>query len=65
MDHIYENAEATIVAMYGENDRAGLPGVSGISRRPQSCFRTARGCLVSSCPPVSTVTQASVWATRG
>lgn len=65
MDHIYENAEATIVAMYGENDRAGLPGVSGISRRPQSCSRTARGCLVSSCPPVSTVTQASVWATRG
>jgi len=65
MDYIYENAKATIVAMYGENDRAGLPGVFGNSRRPQPCFRTARGCLVSSCPPILTLTQASVWATRG
>src|SRR5205085_1041572 len=28
MDHIYQNAEATIVAIYGDNDRAGLPGIS-------------------------------------
>jgi hypothetical protein len=65
MDQIYENAEATIVAMYGGNDGARLPGVSGISRTPQPCFRTARGCLVSSCPPVSTLIQTSKWAARG
>jgi hypothetical protein len=51
--------------MYGENGGAGLPGVSGVSRRPQPWFWTARGCLVSSCPPVSTLIQTSKWATRG
>lgn len=65
MDHIYENAEATIVAMYGENAEAGLPGVSRVSRKPQPLFRTTQGCLVSSCPPISTLIRTSKWATRG
>ncbi|PVH88634.1 HET-domain-containing protein [Cadophora sp. DSE1049] len=65
MDQIYENAEATIVALYGENGGAGLPGVSRVSRRPQPCLQTSRGSLVSSCPPVSTLIQTSRWATRG
>jgi len=64
MDLIYQNAEATIVAMYGNNDRAGLPGVS-VPRDPQPLFKTASGYLVSTCPPVSTVLAESVWATRG
>ncbi|KAH8593711.1 heterokaryon incompatibility protein-domain-containing protein [Bisporella sp. PMI_857] len=65
MDEIYENAEATIVAMYGENDSAGLPGVSSIPRTPQPRLQTAHGCLVSSCPPLATVIRTSKWATRG
>ncbi|CAF9932643.1 MAG: hypothetical protein HETSPECPRED_008410 [Heterodermia speciosa] len=65
MDLIYEHAEATIVAMSGENDEAGLPGVSGRARTPQPQFRTTRGCLISSCPPISHLFQTSKWATRG
>lgn len=65
MDLIYENAEATIVAMSGENDEAGLPGISGQPRTLQPRFRTQRGCLISSCPPIASVFQTSKWATRG
>jgi hypothetical protein len=65
MDQIYENAEATIVAIYGDNDEAGLPGVSIIPRKPQPRFQTTHGCLISSCPPIKTVLKASVWTTRG
>ncbi|KAI3325999.1 heterokaryon incompatibility protein-domain-containing protein [Xylariaceae sp. AK1471] len=65
MDQIYENAEATIVAMSGDNDGAGLPGVSGQSRISQPYFPTARGCFISSFPPIATVVQRSKWATRG
>jgi hypothetical protein len=65
MDQIYENAEATIVAIYGKNDEAGLPGVSVIPRKPQPRFQTTQGCLISSCPPIKTVLKASAWATRG
>lgn len=65
MDQIYTNAQATIVAMYGENDAAGLPGVSEVPRKPQSEFRLSHGRLVSSCPPLSTLVQRSTWATRG
>lgn len=65
MDLIYGNAEATIVAMSGENDEAGLPGVSRQPRTPQARFRTARGCLISSCPPIASLFQTSKWASRG
>ena len=43
MGHIYDNAEATIVAVYGENDEAGLPGVSRIPRTPQPRLSTGNG----------------------
>lgn len=65
MDQIYENAEATIVAIHGENDEAGLPGVSKILRQSQARFQTPFGCLVSSCPPIATILRDSVWASRG
>ena len=65
MDIIYEHAEATIVAMFGENAEAGLPGVSGRARTYQPQFRTTHGCFISSCPPISQLIQASKWATRG
>ena len=53
MDQVYEHAEATIVAMSGD-DRSGLPGVAGRPRE-QPHFRTARGCLISSCPSIAIV----------
>jgi len=65
MDQIYENAEATIVAIYGDNDEAGLPGVSIIPGKPQPRSQTAQGCLILSCPPIKMVLNASVWATSG
>ena len=65
MDLIYENAEVTIVAMSGEDDGAGLPGVSQQPRTLQPHFRTARGCLISSCPPIAKLFQTSKWASRG
>ena len=65
MDLIYEHAEVTIVAMSGENDEAGLPGVCGRARTPQPQFRTTRGYLISSCPTISQLFQTSKWATRG
>ena len=65
MGQIYSNAEATLVALYGDNDAAGLPGVSHTLRTPQPRFQAATGCLISSCPPISTLIQRSRWATRG
>jgi hypothetical protein len=43
MDSIYENAEATIVALYGEDDQSGLPGISSIGRTPQPSLRQEAG----------------------
>jgi hypothetical protein len=65
MDHIYGNAEATIVALYGENDGAGLPGVSRIPRTPQPRLSMGNGYLISSLPSISAVLANSRWITRG
>lgn len=65
MDQIFEHAEATIVALYGENDEAGLPGVSAVPRKSQARMPTRNGYLLSSCPPVTTPIARSKWATRG
>ncbi|KAH7176206.1 heterokaryon incompatibility protein-domain-containing protein [Dactylonectria macrodidyma] len=64
MDEIYEHAEATIVAVYGENAECGLPGVS-IPRIPQPRLQTSCWQFISSCPPIKTVINRSIWATRG
>ena len=55
MEQIYANAQATIVALYGCNDEAGLPGVSRTPRTPQPRFTlgtgaTGDGFLLSSFP---------------
>ena len=65
MDFIYENAFATIVALHGDNDQSGLPGVSSTPRVPQLSFRKENGRLVWSCPSISTVLRRSTWNTRG
>ncbi|KAK4159551.1 heterokaryon incompatibility protein-domain-containing protein [Cladorrhinum sp. PSN259] len=64
MDEVYEAAEATIVAAYGENDEAGLPGVS-VLRLQQPRVQTSSWQFLSSCPPIRSVISSSFWATRG
>ncbi|KAK4176787.1 HET-domain-containing protein [Triangularia setosa] len=53
MDQIYEHATATIVAIHGDNDKAGLPDVSTVLRKPQPQVQTQG------------VVQNSTWATPG
>ena len=65
MDLIYENAVVTIVALHGTNDEAGLPGVSSSHRQLQPRYNYESGCLISTLPPLSSVTAESAWATRG
>lgn len=64
MDMIYEQSEATIVALYGEDDDSGLPGVSTVPRIPQPRHQTGKGVLISSCPPIRTLIESSRWNTR-
>src|SRR6201996_7451514 len=65
MDTIYENSEATIVALHGDNDESGLPGVSTTPRSSQLRMQTEKGILISSCPPITTLVAESKWNTRG
>ena len=65
MDEIYKNAEVTLVALHGDNDRSGLPGVSSTARMQQLKFETEHGCFVSSGRPLSVDIRNSTWATRG
>lgn len=65
MDQIYENAEATIVALHGDDDTAGLPGVSNVHRTQQPQVKIRDGSFISSFPPISTLIGSSRWATRG
>ncbi|KAL9114913.1 MAG: hypothetical protein Q9227_001156 [Pyrenula ochraceoflavens] len=65
MDSIYENAEATIVALNGEHAGSGLPGVSTVTRVPQPSHIVAEGRLVSSCPPILAAIHNTTWAARG
>lgn len=65
MDLIYEGACATIVALYGKDDEAGLPGVSTTLRTHQPSFKTNKGCLIWSYPSVVTMVANSKWNTRG
>jgi Heterokaryon incompatibility protein (HET) len=67
MGQIYENGQATIVALDGQNDEAGPPGVSRISRTPQPRFpmRTGTGCLLPSFPPIRNIIANSQWNARG
>ena len=59
LDLICENAEVTIIAMSGEDDSTRLPGVPQQPRTQQPHFRTARACLISSCPPIAKLFQTS------
>ncbi|GAP86439.2 putative tol protein [Rosellinia necatrix] len=67
MDHIYESATLTIVAMAGSDDAYGLPGVGTkpiVSRNEPSQAVLAGHTLVSLSPDILTSVQKSEWATR-
>ena len=64
MAEIYERSEATIVALHGEDDESGLPGVSTVPRMPQPVYESGNGSLISSCPPITALIGNSKWNTR-
>lgn len=66
MGYIYGGAQCTIVAGYGNDADAGLPGISNISRKRQH-FHTQIGDLKLSTAPrnAAAVLRNSVWYTRG
>ena len=64
MDLIYESADATIVALYGDHDESGLPGVS-IPRATQPVFDMGTGRLTPSFPAIMSLIGFSKWNTRG
>ncbi|RYC59516.1 hypothetical protein CHU98_g6698 [Xylaria longipes] len=67
MDHIYENATLTIVAIAGSDDTYGLPGVGTepiISRNEPSQATLAGHTLVSLNPDILTSVRNSEWSTR-
>ncbi|KAN0093493.1 heterokaryon incompatibility domain containing protein [Hyaloscypha variabilis] len=65
MDLIYESADATLIALHGENDQSGLPGVSTLSRATQPVFDTGIGHLIYSFPAITSLVESSHWNTRG
>ncbi|TGJ87753.1 hypothetical protein E0Z10_g1001 [Xylaria hypoxylon] len=67
MDHIYENATLTIVAMAGTDDTYGLPGIGTepiVSRNEQPQANLAGHTLVSLSPDILTSVRKSEWSTR-
>ena len=65
MDLIYESADATLVALHGDHENSGLPGVSTLSRLVQPSFDTGTGQLVYSFPSIKSLIESSKWNTRG
>ncbi|KAF2469971.1 HET-domain-containing protein, partial [Lindgomyces ingoldianus] len=68
MDLIYENADMTIVAGAGEDDRHGLPGAGSeplLPRCTQPAARIGDITVVSTLPEISHFLGKSRWATRG
>lgn len=65
MNQIYDDAEVTIVALCGNNIRAGHPGVSSVFRSGLQPVSTQGGQLVSTLPHLDTVICQSTWSTRG
>lgn len=65
MDLIYESSDATLVALYGDHDESGLPGVSMLPRDTQPIFDTGTGQLIYSFPAITSLIESSKWNTRG
>ncbi|KAF2122601.1 heterokaryon incompatibility protein-domain-containing protein [Lophiotrema nucula] len=68
MDAIYENADLTIVAGAGKDDRYGLPGTGTArspNRTPQPSAQLGDLMLASTLPDIVWHLKSSKWATRG
>lgn len=65
MDLIYESADATLVALHGDHDQSGLPGLSTLSRATQPIFDTGTGRIIFSLPAIMSLIESSKWNTRG
>lgn len=65
MDVIYANAKFTIVAATSNGQICGLPGVSGILRKPQLQLNVRDYDLISTLSCAISSTRQSRWATRG
>ena len=65
MDLIYESADATLVALDGDHDQSGLPGVSTLYRAKQPIFDTNTGHIIHSFPEIRQLIEISKWNTRG
>ncbi|OCL03899.1 heterokaryon incompatibility, partial [Glonium stellatum] len=66
MDSIYQSAKFTIVAAYGTDSEAGLPGVKPGSRVLEQRMADVRGLKLANVLPQFTYTvDNSLWNTRG
>ena len=65
MDLIYEGAEVTLVALHGNHDQSGLPGVSIICRATKPNFDTGIDQLLFAFPEIRPLIESSTWNTRG
>lgn len=65
MDNIYENADATIVAVHGDDSNLGLPGVSLVPREQQPTWSSLRYDFMSTSPSIRSLVKVSIWNTRG
>ena len=65
MDIIYENSDATLVAVHGDSEKAGFPGVSSTQREHQLSFSHQGRRFISTLPSITGAMKESVWNTRG
>jgi hypothetical protein len=66
MDKVYGRASVTIVAAYGENSNAGLPGITPRSRRRCDVDVLVDGIsVIAGLPTFHETLRKSVWETRG
>jgi hypothetical protein len=65
MGDIYAGAEMTIVAAFGENDDAGLPGVEEVLRNAQPSVKVGDITLISTLQHPTKAVQCTEWNTRG
>jgi hypothetical protein len=65
MDQIYRNASITLIAAFGTNADAGLPGVSSVIRTSQRCAKLGNLQVLSSMRDPQQNIRDSTWFKRG
>lgn len=64
MDQIYQGADLTIVAAYGNNKKCGLPGVNKTPRERHTAVHLQTATVFSIGPDPRSSLKASTWWTR-